>query len=282
VNIFIALNRAHHEQRALLEKLRETRKDLEKSVRIRDEFMSIVSHELKTPLTSLGLQVQLRQRLLSKGEMARFTPERLAKMFESDQKQIARIAHLIDDMLDISRISTGRLSINKDRFDLSELVKDLVEQTSEQFVASHCSVKVNAATPIIGNWDRFRIEQVVMNLLTNAMRYGCSKPILIEVTATASHARISVSDHGVGIEIKDLERIFERFERAVSGNEISGLGLGLYITKQILEAHQGSIRVESTLGLGSTFVVELPLRTAGDPPFEPDLANPVVVTDSIQ
>lgn len=253
------ITRAQKEQNALLGTLQKTQADLEKAVQIRDEFMSIASHELKTPLTSLKLQAQLRKRNLKKQDPTAFTREELEKMFDSDEKQLNRIARLIDDMLDISRISSGKLSLNLEPFDLCELVSDLVERSSEQFVAAACPVQVEVCEPVVGTWDRFRIEQVVTNLLTNAMRYGEGKAIVVQVTNSSGRAQIAVSDQGRGIADGDRERIFHRFERAVDGNEISGLGLGLYIVKQILEAHQGSIRVKSDLGKGSTFIVDLPL-----------------------
>ncbi len=258
VNIFIELYQSQREQKELVTKLTKTKAELEQAVQIRDEFMSIASHELKTPLTSMTLQAQLRRRNLQKEKPAAFTPERLAKMFDSDEKQLERITHLIDDMLDISRISSGKLSMNFAPFDLCVLVSDLVERSSEQFVAAGCPIEVEVCQPVIGNWDRFRIEQVVMNLLTNAMRYGAGKPILVQVTAAPAGAQLIVRDHGRGIAVENHERIFQRFERAVLGSEISGLGLGLYIVKQILDAHHGSIRVESELGQGASFVVELP------------------------
>ena len=252
VNIFIELQRKAND-------LKRIQAELEQALQIRDEFMSIASHELKTPLTSLKLQAQLRKRILEKGDPSAFTSERLTKMFDADEKQLDQITHLIDDMLDITRISSGKLSINLEQFDLCELVRDLVERSSEQFVAAGCPVDIEDCLPVIGNWDRFRIEQVVTNLLTNAMRYGAGKRVLIQVNASKDEARIVVRDHGRGIAKENHERIFQRFERAVSGSEISGLGLGLYIVSQILEAHHGSIRVESELGQGATFVVALPL-----------------------
>ncbi len=258
VSIFIELYRNRREQEVLLVKLTKAQAELQQAVQIRDEFMSIASHELKTPLTSLMLQSQMRKRNLRKADPAAFTLERLAKMFDTDERQIQRITRLIDDMLDISRISSGKLSMNIEQFDLCELIRDLVERSSEQFVAAGCLVKFEVCQSAVGSWDRFRIEQVVMNLLTNAMRYGAGKPIVIRVKLDQDRARIVVHNQGRGIAKEDHERIFQRFERAVSGNEISGLGLGLYIVRQIMEAHHGSIRVESELDQGATFIVELP------------------------
>lgn len=260
VNIFIEFHRNQSEQKELLTKLKKIQTELEQAVRTRDEFMSIASHELKTPLTSLKLQSQLRKRNLQKGDHSAFTLEHLTKMFDADERQLERITHLIDDMLDISRISSGKLTMSMEQFDLCELVRDLVERSSEQFVAAGCSIKIDVCQSAIGCWDRFRIEQVIMNLLTNAMRYGAGKPILLEVKASKDGAEIIVRDHGRGIAEENHERVFQKFERAAVGNEISGLGLGLYIAKQIVEAHHGSIRVESKLGQGATFIVELPTR----------------------
>ena len=234
--------------------------ELEQAVQMRDEFMSIASHELKTPLTALMLQSQLRKRKLKKGELSAFTPEKLESLFDGDVRQLQRITHLIDDMLDVSRISSGKLSMNLERFDLCELVREILGRSSELFVASGCVIKGIFCETGFGVWDRFRIEQVVTNLLTNAMRYGAGKPISIEVLSSDRRASIIVRDQGRGIAEENHERIFHRFERAVPGTEISGLGLGLYIVSQILEAHQGSIRVESTLDQGAAFIVDLPVQ----------------------
>jgi signal transduction histidine kinase len=257
--MFIELYLQKRELEDLVSKLALTQTELEKAVQIRDEFMSIASHELKTPLTSLKLQTQMRQRSLRKGGLASFTMTTLTQMFDSDEKQLDRITHLIDDMLDITRISSGKLSLNIESFDLCGLVRDAVERSSEQFIAAACPVELEVCPSAIGNWDRFRIEQVVINLLTNAMRYGAGMPIRVQVTALKDSVQLMVRDQGRGIAKENHERIFQRFERAVSGNEISGLGLGLYIVRQILEAHHASIHVESTLGQGAAFVVSLPM-----------------------
>ena len=252
VKIFIEL----YQQR---QELKKTQIELEKAVQIRDEFMSMASHELKTPLTLLKLHSQMRKRSLLRGDASAFTLEQLRKIFDSDEKQLDRINHLIDDMLDISRISSGNLSMRLERFDLCDLVQGLVERNSDLFVSADCSVQIEACESAFGNWDRFRIEQVIMNLLTNAMRYGAKKPILVQVNTTLSGAQITVRDQGRGIAKENHARIFQKFERAAIGSGISGLGLGLYIVKQIVEAHHGSIRVESELDQGATFLVELPL-----------------------
>ena len=258
INIFIELERSKREQKDLLLKLTQTQKNLEQVALVRDEFMAIASHELKTPLTSLKLQAQLRKRNLQKKGVEYFTPETMTKMFNDDERQLQRITHLIDDMLDISRISSGKLSMNFEQFNLGDMVKDLVERNQDLFLQAECPIELDISSSIVGNWDRFRIEQVVMNLITNAMRYGQKKPILVQVRDSALGGQIIVKDNGNGIAIENQQKIFLRFERVGSGQEITGLGLGLYIVKKILEAHKGSIQVMSKLGDGATFLVELP------------------------
>lgn len=231
----------------------------QKAINARDEFMSIASHELKTPLTSLKLQAQIRSRDLKKGDMRRFATDRLPKLIADDDKQINRLIRLVDDMLDVSRIRSGKLSLRPDEFDLCEMVRDVLSRFADQIEAKGCKVFFNSECITAGTWDRFRIEQVFINLLTNALKYGAGKPIEVRVANVNGRAQIAVSDYGIGIAKDDQDRIFGQFERAVSVNSISGLGIGLYISKKIVEAHGGSIRVESELGKGSTFIVDLPL-----------------------
>jgi signal transduction histidine kinase len=206
------------------------------------------------------LQVQIRKRKLKKADASAFTMEKLAKMVDTDEQQFKRLVHLIDDMLDISRITSGKLSMNMARFDLCTLVQEVVERFCDQAVGADSKIQIDHCESTMGIWDRFRIEQVVTNLITNALRYGAEKPIRIQVCVVGDKAKLVVRDEGLGIAEENQERIFQRFERAVSGNEVSGLGLGLYIVRQILEAHKGSIKVESKLGQGATFIVELPLE----------------------
>jgi len=162
-------------------------------------------------------------------------------------------------MLDISRISTGKLTMMREDFDLVEMVRDVVERFSPQADAAGFPVIIEAPTPVRVHGDRFRLEQVVANLLTNGLRYGEAKPVTLRIGVVGAHARLEVQDHGRGIAPENHERIFERFERAVSASEISGLGLGLYISKQIVSMHGGTMSAESELGEGATFRVDLPL-----------------------
>ncbi|MBC7538510.1 MAG: hybrid sensor histidine kinase/response regulator [Bacteriovorax sp.] len=254
----VELKEIQEEQKIILGELNKTKEELEKAVRLREEFMSIAGHELKTPLTAMKLQTQFRKRKLENGSYTSMSVETLAQMFEADNKQQERLTLLIDDMLDISRISSGKLSINVESFDLCSLINEILERNLELFKEANILVEINLCEPLIGTWDKFRIEQVITNLFTNAIRYGAGKPVTINVTANLGHAEIVIEDKGIGIAKEDLKRIFQRFERA-NGTESTGLGLGLYIVSQIIEAHNGSINVESIPGIGSTFKIVLPL-----------------------
>ncbi len=242
--------------------LAKARDEAEIAVKTRDEFLSIASHELKTPLTSLKLQIQMRRRNIQKGAFSALTPERFMAMVDDDEKQINRINRLVDDMLDISRLRVGKFILEPTEFDLGELVKEVVQRFLPQLEAAECSIHLNIPLPVLGTWDHARIEQVFTNLLTNAMKYGAGNPIEIGVYKNETEATISVRDEGIGIAENDFERVFQQFERAVHPNEVSGLGLGLYIVKEIIHAHTGKISVQSQLKRGSTFTVKLPLHSA--------------------
>ena len=226
------------------------------ATKIRDEFISIASHELKTPLTSLKLQTQMAKKQVLKTES--LTVERMQKQLDYTINQINRLNKLVDDMLDISRITTGKLMIHKDELNLSDLVEDLVDRFTPQFEAVGCSVETSIQESIYGMWDSYKIEQVLNNLFSNAIRYSPSKTIRVGLKKAKDKAILNVQDEGMGIEPAHQERIFERFERATA--TASGLGLGLYITRQILDLHDASIRVESEIGKGSNFIIELPIQ----------------------
>lgn len=231
---------------------------LREAVRIRDDFLSVASHELRTPLTSLKLQAQSMLRMLSRSGDHALSREQIVRMVEQTDKQANRLGRLVDDMLDISRIRVGKLPLDKQQVDLCELVAEVHERMAAQFEAAGCQAAIHVCEPAVGVLDRFRIEQVVMNLFTNAIRYGQGRPIAIRVYQSGSELLFSVRDEGIGVAPENQRRIFDRFERAISANEISGLGLGLYIAREIVESHGGRIWVESAIGKGATFFVELP------------------------
>ncbi|OKA18532.1 hybrid sensor histidine kinase/response regulator [Pseudomonas versuta] len=255
-----ALEHSRREQEVLLAQLQVTQVELEHAVRMRDDFMSIVSHEVRTPLNGLILETQLRKMHLARDNAAAFTLDKMKAMVERDERQIQSLIRLIEDMLDVSRIRTGKLSIRPSRFDLSVAVGNLLESFAAQVSAAQSSVNYRAGQPVIGQWDEFRIEQVVSNLLTNALRYGAKKPIDVSVYAQGDQAVIEVTDQGIGISEENQQRIFQQFERVAGSHVVTGLGLGLFISEQIVAAHNGQITVRSTLGEGAMFRVCLPLE----------------------
>jgi signal transduction histidine kinase len=232
----------------------------EASLKIRDQFLSIASHELKTPITALKLQVQMRKRLLSRGDDSIYSPPKVHSLIETTEHQVERLSRLVDDMLDISRIENGKLSLHYEEVDLGELVSKTFNSLADEFKNANCPVQLNVGKDIKGRWDKHRIEQVVINLFTNAIKYGSQCKVVINVSTVGNEAILSVQDEGVGIAPHDQARVFQRFERADNEDNISGLGLGLFITKEIIEAQGGRIFLESELGTGSTFTVRLPLQ----------------------
>ena len=236
----------------------ESEEALKLAITARDEFLSIASHELKTPITALKLQLQLARRSMRPDLPLNLTPERFRKVLDSSINQVDRLTKLVDDLLDVSRIQAGKMQMDKCPVDLGMLVSDVVDRFSDQFKINGCETKVDIkASPMIMA-DLFRIEQVVTNLLTNALKYGDGSPIHISVDAKDGKAELIVRDFGMGINKNMQDKIFERFERAISHDNISGLGLGLYITKQIVESHHGEILVNSELAVGSTFTILIP------------------------
>lgn len=238
--------------------VRDLMRSQDQAVRERDEFLSVASHELKTPITSLKLQVQMRRRLIEKGDASALSREKIISLINTTEKQLERLTRLVEDMLDISRIVNGKLALNRGHIELGELVTGVYQDFSSQFEVAGYQVNLNINQQIFGHWDRYRIEQVVANLFSNAIKYGANKPISVTVTHRNGKALLLVKDQGHGIAKEDQTRIFQRFERVNSKSNVSGLGLGLYITKQILELHDADISVESDAGRGSLFCIALP------------------------
>jgi PAS domain S-box-containing protein len=237
-------------------------KKTQEAVRVRDEFLSIASHELKTPLTPLKLQLQSLQRILARARPLEDAAPQILSVTGTSLRQINRLTSLIDDLLDVARISGGRFTLNREELDLADLVEEALERHATQLAAVQCSVEVQVPPSIRGFWDRLRIEQVFINLLVNALKYAPGTPINIRAEATPDRVIVSLRDEGPGIPVENQARIFDRFERVSSDRNIGGLGLGLFITRQIVEAHGGSIRVDSTPGHGATFIFELPRQPA--------------------
>ena len=230
---------------------------VQQALRDRDEFISVAAHELRTPLTALQLKLQGLERGLDG------TAGRTTHRIEGAVRQTERLARLVDRLLDVSRISQGKLEMVHEEFDLAVLVRQVVEDFREPAAQAQSPLDLSLPEKAEGSWDRLRIEQVLVNVLSNAVKYGAGKPITVKLDLEGQRARLEVADRGIGISPEDAARIFNRFQRAASIRHYGGLGLGLYITRHIVEAHGGTISVQSAVGQGSTFVIDLPRSSAG-------------------
>ncbi|HXH75323.1 MAG TPA: hybrid sensor histidine kinase/response regulator [Bacteriovoracaceae bacterium] len=266
VAVFVELYLQHEEikrKNILLEeailKAKENEK-LKRALASRDEFLMMASHELKTPITPLTLQMEAFIQIFEEGSAATMDPVRLLRMLHTSHGQVNRLSRLINDLVDVSKLSTGKFYLDLQKVNLPDLINKVITDFKEQLRKSGCEIKFNGDEAVIGLWDGFRIEQVLVNLLTNAMKYGAGKPIEIEAKIKREKVVFSIKDNGIGIEPEAHSRIFQRFERAVSPMHYSGLGLGLYISHQIVSYHNGRIWVESAPDAGARFSVELPLN----------------------
>ncbi len=237
------------------------------AIRARDEFLQIASHELKTPLTPLRLQLESLKESLTR---AGVRDAQLAAKLDTAARQTSRLNRLVESLLDVTRITAGRVILDPELVDVAELVTDVAERFRDEAGRKGTQITVHAEGSAWGQWDRIRLEQIVSNLLANAIKYGAGKPVEIETRTSEGVVRIAVTDHGIGIDRDALERIFGRFERAVSARNYGGLGLGLFIARQFAEAHGGSVLARSQPGVGSTFTVLLPLEPRVEPPSERD------------
>jgi PAS domain S-box-containing protein len=229
----------------------------ERAVEARDEFVAIATHELRTPLSALSLQLTALQRAVDAGRLP--TEEKLRESLLTAKRQTERLEQLVKHLLDVSRISTGRMELELEEVDLAELVRWVVVRFEEKLAEAGCATKVSADTPVVAKVDRLRVEQVVMNLLSNAMKYAPGQPVEVRVERRGTMAVLGVRDFGPGISPEAQARIFERYQRATGQHSRESLGLGLYVARQIARAHGGELDVESTPGQGAHFRLHLPL-----------------------
>ncbi len=233
---------------------------LREALEARDTFLSIAGHELNTPLTSLTLKLQSLSTLLSRGPL-QTVEQRLPDALESMRRQVSRLASLVTGLLDVSRIGSGLMKLEPEALDLSAVVAEVAGRFEAEAERSGSALDVLTSTPLQGSWDRLRLEQIVANLVSNAIKYGAGKPIHVRTSREGTQAVIEVRDEGVGIAAEALGRIFEKFERAVPPQHFGGLGLGLYVARQLVEAMGGTITVQSKAGEGALFTVRLPIRS---------------------
>lgn len=227
----------------------------QEEVRARDEFLSVASHELRTPVTALQVQAQMLSRVVERASSPPAVRERVVAL----EHQIRRLGGLVEALLDLSRIRLGRMELSREPVDLAALAREVAAPyQADVDLARGSSIRVVAREPAVAAVDRVRIEQVLGNLLANAVKFGEGKPIEVRVGRTADGVRVEVADSGVGIDPEHAERIFGRFERAAAAQNYPGLGLGLYVAREIVEAHGGRIQARGAPGKGAVLSVELP------------------------
>jgi len=248
------------ERKAAEEERERLVSELEVAIGARDDFLSTASHELRTPLTTLLLQSSLLLNLVRDPGAPRAQMEQKVL---SNHRQLKRLDRLVTALLEVGRINVGKLPLFIEDVDLSEVTRDVIERFCDEIAQSNGSISIDTRGPTWGRWDRMRVEQVVTNLISNAIKYGMGRPVSVLVEGDGTCARLQVTDRGIGVAPEQQERIFHRFERAVSVRNFGGLGLGLWISRRLVEELGGTIAVESRAGEGATFTVILPV--AGSP-----------------
>lgn len=243
------------EQKRMQDERERAFRGAQDAIRLRDEFLSIAGHELKTPLTALQLQMET----ISTRAAPAGNPD-LDFWLDRASRSLRRILRLVEDLLDVTRISSGRLRLEPEEMNLVESVRAVIARSEPDATRSRSAVALVAPEPVAGWWDSGRIDQIADNLISNAIKYGRGRPITVEVSGDAQRARLTVRDEGIGIAEEDQARIFERFERILPGGQVAGLGLGLWIAREAARSMGGTITVRSGREEGSEFRVELPLR----------------------
>ncbi len=239
----------------------ELRKRLTDALKMRDDFISTISHELKTPLTSMKLQTQISKRNIVKRLQGAAPVEGIIRFIDQKEKGINRLNHLVEDMLDSSRINSGKLRLEKEDFVLSDAVQEVLAEMAPYLAECRSTIHTDVPEGVHLYCDKFRFEQILINLLSNAAKYGAGGSIELVAHLKKDEIVIEVQDHGRGIHKKDQERIFQRFERVNSPGERNGLGLGLYIVRQLTNMLGGRIWLKSKVGKGSNFILQLPLQS---------------------
>lgn len=226
---------------------------------LRDEFIATAAHELRNPISPVYMQLEhLKETVRSMTEP--ISKPWLTAQLDGMTMRLDRFLHTLNRMLDASRIGEGHLVLLPEPCDLVEVTRAVVAASQRELQVASCTVTVDAPDRVVGMWDRLRLEQVVSNLLSNAARYGAGAPVAIEITASDERARLSVRDQGIGIAAEDRARIFQRFERARNVGRSAGFGIGLWVVAELCRAMGGRVEVDSELGHGATFTIELPIE----------------------
>ena len=243
---------------SLEERVKERTQELENALKVRDEFLAIAAHEFKTPLTPLLMQLQFGRKRVQTGKA---TTEELLNAFDVGVRQVRSLTNLVEDLLEISRLQSGWFELHPETMDINDLLLDLESKFKLQLQRAKIQVTHHLKEEIQGYWDRKRLGQVITNLFSNAMKYAPHSNLTIVTNKVNDIMSLSFTDSGPGIPIEKQKSIFDRYERMTTDRSISGLGLGLFISKRIVEAHGGAIELESEVGVGSTFRILLPLKT---------------------
>lgn len=243
----------------LLEKEKKHLEEAKKAIKIREDFISIASHELRTPLTSLKARVDLMSMMMAKVQLPEEISQKFRPIIDGIQPDVQKFSKLIETLLDVSKMGEKKFFLHKEETNLSHAIFEEAHRLDTEFQKKNTKLELYIESGIHGHCDYLRIQQVVANLLMNALKFGDRNPVELHASTDSSKLLLKIVDHGIGIAKEDLSRIFEPFERAVSDQYFGGLGLGLFITLQIVESHGGTIRVKSELGKGTTFEVMIPL-----------------------
>lgn len=248
---------------SLVESLRKVNASLENSLDVRDEFFTMASHELKTPVTALKLQLQYLQRQF---KATGVLPEAIQKSLDTSVRQTDKLSSLIEQVLDISRIRLEKLELYPTRFDLSKLLRSVIQRFGPAIQAAGCDLRLEIENEVVGKWDYVRMEQVISNLISNAIKYAPEDEVKVLLRSDPAKKSffLSIVDRGPGISQSLQGKLFQRFEREASGRKVSGFGLGLFLAAQIVKVHGGEIRVDSKPGEGAAFSVEIPLYTRAE------------------
>jgi signal transduction histidine kinase len=232
--------------------------DAREAIRIRDDFLSVAGHELKTPLTAVQLYVERLGDALDCLAPEEGQDGQLTRKLGDVERVVTRLGGLVDQLLDVSRLTAGRLVLDPERVDLAEIVREAVTQVEQEALRRATPIKVTTRDAVVGYWDRGRLHQVLSNLLSNAVKYGAGQPVVVQLQVEGPDGVVAVRDQGIGIAAENQLRIFEKFERAAPERQFGGLGLGLWICREIVTAMNGSIHVSSSPGAGATFTLRLP------------------------
>lgn len=232
-----------------------------KDIKARDQFLSIISHELKTPLTVMLLNLHSLSKSIQSDSLASFSIHELVKVLKNSEQQIKRLTAMINDLLDISLITTGRIDLQLENTDLVTIARQVAGSFSEMLKREKIKINIQAKSTVVGKWDKVRIEQAITNLISNAIKYGNGKPVEIKIFKNRNQGKFIIKDQGMGIPPNEQKVVFDLFKRASGPSEYKkGLGVGLFVTSQIVKIHGGKIMVSSIPAKGATFTVELPLK----------------------